>query len=84
MDKDKEIKTNDRSDSPKRGNGSGTVSSAQDIEKTAHYLMQKGGLTAVYLAGNGQWFSIKENAEAHSNGKEIQEFNYEKPLIINH
>jgi hypothetical protein len=46
----------------------------KELQKTANRLMRDNGVTTVYLATDGQWFSKKENAVNHSNGAEPQEF----------
>jgi hypothetical protein len=49
--------------------------SLQDI---ASRMMRDNGLSVVYLAADGQWFSTKENAQKHSIDAEVQVFNLKK------
>jgi hypothetical protein len=50
----------------------------KELQKEANRIMRDNGFQTVYLAGDGQWFSKKENAEAHSDGVEVQEFKLKK------
>jgi len=53
----------------------------KELQKTANRLMRDNSLRVVYLAADGQWFSNKENARAHSLGNECeppQEFKLKK------
>jgi len=56
----------------------------KEPQKIANRIMRGSGATTVYLAADGQWFTKKEKAEAHSKGSEhlegmgIQEFKLKK------
>ena len=51
---------------------------SKELQKTANRIMRDSGLTTVYLAADGQWFSNRENAQRHSGDMEVQEFKLKK------